>query len=467
MLNIPRVMIAGLCGGSGKTIVSLGVGRAWAQVGRRIKPFKKGPDYIDARWLSLAARAPATNLDPFLLPSRVLRALFQTAAAGFSGALIEGNRGLFDGKDVMGSCSTAEVSRMLAVPVVLVMDCAKMTRTAAALVKGMACFEDGVHIAGVLLNNTAGDRHRAILRAAIEEYTDVPVLGALPRMAENPIPERHMGLWSDAEMTDRYGSLDTVATLLQEHADIDHIWDIACAAPAWPVAEDVWSLMPQGTGQGPVRIGYVRDRALWFYYEENIEALQRAGACMVELSLLDDAPWPCLDGLYLGGGFPETCARQLADNVVVRERVRTLAAQNMPIYAECGGLMYLGRTLCCQGHEYPMAGVFPIATSVHKRPQGLGYVEATVTQDTPFHAEGTTVRGHEFHYSQAHVLGGESVRHVLQVRRGQGMGDQVDGLLAGNTFASYTHLFALGETYWAENFVKAARCFRAAAIADL
>ncbi|MFV0422671.1 cobyrinate a,c-diamide synthase [Oleidesulfovibrio sp.] len=463
-MRIPRVIIAGLNGGSGKTIVSLGVSRAWALAGRNIKPFKKGPDYIDARWLALATENQATNLDPFLVPQNVMQALFWTAAQGYDGALIEGNRGLFDGKDVTGSCSTAEVARLLNTPVVLVMNCTKMTRTAAAILSGMVNFEQGLNIAGVVLNNTATDRHRAILRSSIEQYTDVPVLGALPRMCENPIPERHMGLWSDTEMDDVAGPLNAVAAYLRKHVDVDRIWDLAAAAPEQKSVDSVWDLLPVSSRAKPdsasVRIGYVRDAALWFYYEENLEALRRAGAELVELSLLDDAEWPELDGLYLGGGFPETLAEKLAANEAARNRVRRFSEMNMPVYAECGGFMYLGAMLRYEGREYPMSGVFPVCTTIHSRPQGLGYVEASVVEENPFHAKGTQVRGHEFHYSRAEALAGHKVCYSLKMERGEGMGADADGLVVRNTFASYTHLFALGEPHWALNFVNAAREYK-------
>jgi cobyrinic acid a,c-diamide synthase len=461
-VSIPRVIIAGLNGGSGKTIVSLGLCRAWTRAGRNVKPFKKGPDYIDARWLALATGNPATNLDPYLVSAQVMRSLFVTAGKGYDGAVIEGNRGLYDGKDVTGSCSTAEVARQLDTPVVLVMNCTKMTRTAAALVGGMAAFEPDLNLAGVVLNQTANERHRGVLRAAIEQYTDVPVLGALPRMRSNPIPERHMGLWSDTEMHDSRSPLDSVADFLCDNADVERIWQIARQVPAADSAliPDLWDMLPADAAAGPVRIGYVRDAALWFYYEENLEALRRAGAELVELTLLDDAPWPELHGLYLGGGFPETLAERLSANIAARARVKSLSEAGMPVYAECGGFMYLGRTLRYGGVEYPMADVFPVCTTVHERPQGLGYVEARVVEDNPFHATGTRVRGHEFHYSRAVAYEGESVRHAFRMERGEGMGEDADGMIVRNTFAGYTHLFAPGEPHWAVNFVRAAARYR-------
>ncbi|UZP66215.1 cobyrinate a,c-diamide synthase [Desulfovibrio mangrovi] len=461
-MHKPRIIIAGLNGGTGKTITSLGTTRAWVRKGLSIKPFKKGPDYIDAKWLGLAALKPATNLDPYLLSDEMLRALFRTSVEAYDGALIEGNRGLFDGKDLTGTCSTAELARILDTPVILAMDCTKMTRTAAAIVSGIINFEEGVRIAGVILNRTANDRHRSILRQTIEHYTGVPVLGALPKMRQNPIPERHMGLISDQEYDPDNDPLDTVADLISDNCDVDAMWQAACSASPVPAAPDLWSLVPVAEpAEAPVRIGYVRDAALWFYYEENLQALRHAGAELVELSLLSSDPWPELDALYLGGGFPETLAQRIADNTGIREHIKALAESGLPIYAECGGFMVLSRSLVYQGTEYPMTGVFPVSTHLCERPQGLGYIDATVTLENPYHPTGSIIKGHEFHYSKCVVDEGAEPAFGLQMDRGFGMGSDKDGLVYKNVFASYTHLFALGEPHWAVNLVLAARKRRA------
>ncbi|THB64886.1 MAG: cobyrinate a,c-diamide synthase, partial [Desulfovibrio sp.] len=369
-MNLPRIIIAGLSGGSGKTLVSLGLARAFVERGLKVKPFKKGPDYIDAAWLGLAAKADPANLDPHIMDRELVLPLFLDRMQGSDLGLVEGNRGLFDGKDLSGSCSTSELSRRLQAPVVLVIDGTKMTRTAAAIVKGCLEFEPGLDLAGVIINRTAGVRHRAMLKAAIEEYTGVPVLGMLPKIAEDPIPERHMGLVSVREYARAEEILGSLARIVEESVDIDAVLAIANKGSGLELSrhEMLWP-RSVADGQRPT-IGYVRDAALWFYYEENLEALRRAGAELVEVSLLDDDPWPELHGLYLGGGFPETQAEILAANVSRREQVKALADAGMPIYAECGGFMYLGQFLRFQGQEYPMAGVFPVTTEIHAKPQG-------------------------------------------------------------------------------------------------
>ena len=464
----PRLVLAGLSGGAGKTILSLGICRALAAAGLRVRPFKKGPDYIDAAWLGLAAGRDAANLDPFLLPPERIPSLFLEKSADCDISIIEGNRGIFDGMDVAGSCSTAALARTLAAPVVLILDATKMTRTAAAIVAGVAAFEPGLNLAGVVLNRTAGARHRDILRESIESLAGVPVLGMLPKISENPIPERHMGLMSMREQSGVAPILDGIATVIRDTVDLDRIVALARLAPELPDAPaPVWPA-PRGDGRRPL-IGVVRDAALWFYYPENCEALERAGAKLVPVSILDDAPWPALDGLYLGGGFPETQAATLAANLPVREHVRALAAAGLPIYAECGGFMYLGQGLVVDGTYYPMAGVFPVTTTLCARPQGLGYSLARVVRDNPYHPVGTVLRGHEFHYSKCQATlgscGGPGTdlpgpeAFALAMERGVGMLNGLDGLTTANTFAAYTHIHADGAPHWADHFVAAALAY--------
>ncbi|WP_147818748.1 cobyrinate a,c-diamide synthase [Salidesulfovibrio onnuriiensis] len=461
--TFPRLLIAGLSGGTGKTIVSLGLARAWTRAGKSVRSFKKGPDYIDATWLGLASRRFCTNLDPYFLSGETLRSLVHERMQGCDVGLIEGNRGLFDGKDEQGSCSSSELARQLETPVVLAIDCTKMTRTVAAIVQGCAHFEPGLRLAGVICNRTAGERHRAILRRSIEEHTDVPVLGMLPKFRENPIPERHMGLMSDQEYDPAsYGghdqALDAIADVVGEWLDLDALWRVAESAPEFGEPAPLW---PEPAAEKCVRIGYVHDEALWFYYQENLEALERAGAELVRLSLLDDQPWPEIHGLYLGGGFPETLALRLANQSRTRIHVKNFSEAGMPIYAECGGFMYLCDTLEYDGSVYPMAGVFPVATSFCPRPQGLGYTEAEAVADTPFYARGTRVRGHEFHYSRCVAAKSGNLRFALKMERGNGMLDGCDGLVSNSTFAGYNHIHALAVPDWAPRFVAAALKFKA------
>lgn len=456
-LSCPRVLVAGLSGGSGKTIVSLGLARAFTDQGLLVQPFKKGPDYIDAQWLSLASRRVTTNLDPFLCSSQVLQNLFWQRAAGADIALLEGNRGLYDGKDMLGTYSSAELAKALRCPVLVVADCTKVTRTMAAMVQGLVAFDPGVDIRGVILNRVAGGRHRKILRQTIEHYADVPVLGVLPKIPTNPIPERHMGLMSEAEL----GSdpFTVLASFVRENIDLDACLRVATAAPEY--VADVHPVFSKAPLSPRVRLGVARDAALWFYYQENLDALAHAGAELVEFSLLEDASLPDVHGLYLGGGFPETLAQGLALNRGMRAAVLAQVEAGLPVYAECGGLMYLSREVIFEGATYPMADVFPVTAKVFPRPQGHGYMTSVVATSNPFYLRESVLSGHEFHYSRC--LGLERCpEFVFRIERGQGMTSGWDGVLRRNCLAGYMHTHALGNPDWACNFVHAAERYKAA-----
>ena len=452
-----RLVISGLSGGSGKTLVSLGLTRLFARRGLVVQPCKKGPDYIDYAWLALAAGRPAACLDPYFLEDNALLRQFSHVCARRPSelAVIEGNRGLFDGRDVEGTCSTAHVARLLKAPVVLTMNCAKMTRTAAAIVSGIARFEPDLHLAGVILNNVAGERHGSMLRRAVETYTDIPVMGILPRMRKNPLPERHMGLSLDEADPAARSVLDSLADLMEENSDAGVFLSLARTAP--PLPDFPGTCSGQTPQPNPV-IGYVHDKALWFYYEENLEALREAGAKLVRLSLFDDAPWPKLDGLYLGGGYPELFADEISASPHLEE-IRALSLAGRPIYAECGGFMVLCDALMLDDGPRPMAGLLPPRPRFFRRPQGLGYVTARVTAKNPFHPLGSVWRGHEFHYSRCEWPEGPLPACSLELSPGTGMyekgGIHYDGLLSRRTFACWTHLFAPAVPHWAKNFVRA------------
>ena len=457
--NFPRITLAGLKGGSGKTIVSLALCRLFSQKGLNVKPFKKGPDYIDAKWLSLACGNSASNLDPFLFPTQKVKSLFWSFSREFDLALIEGNRGLFDGKDVQGSYSTAELSRILETPVILVIDCTKVTRTVAAIVLGCKLFEKDLNLAGVILNQTAGPRHRTITRQSIEKYTDIPVLGALPKFGDNPIPERHMGLISDQEHEGGENIFKGICEAVSRNVDLDAILDIARKAPAITESLPPVFLQQMQAGKDSPVIGVVRDKALWFYYQENLDALKDRGARLVDLSLLSGEEWPEIHGLYLGGGFPETMAASLDENVLLKEKLRKLTLNGLPIYAECGGFMYLAQSLEYEDRCYSMAGIFPLRTRLFKKPQGHGYVSAEVVGKNPFFPVGAKITGHEFHYSRC-IPVPEDICFCYSLSRGVGINKGFDGLSFRNVLAGYMHIHAFGAGGWAANFVRAAGFYK-------
>ena len=453
--SCPRLLLAALRGGAGKTTLTLGLLAAWRDQGQRLVPFKKGPDYIDPAWHALAAGCPSHNLDPFLMEGDQILALVSRYAAQADALLIEGNRGLYDGLDAQGTYSTAELAKFLSTPVILVVDCTMRTRTTAALVLGCQHFDPEVPIQGVILNQIARPRHEDLIRNAIEHYCGIPVLGAIPRLKCAVFPERHMGLVPPQEHATALKAVNTARDLAQRYLDLEGLWQVACQAPPL-LPTDIPEPLPF-TGE-PVTIGVIRDSAFQFYYPENLEALEQQGARLVEINALEDPLLPPqLDGLYIGGGFPETHARQLSENLSFRHAVKAAAQAGLPIYAECGGLMYLGEAIHTQGKKFPMVGLFPYEFIMGKRPQGHGYTILEVALDNPFFPKGTILKGHEFHYSRIQPDPGPQENLVLKVTRGAGLGGQREGLVYQNVLATYTHLHALGSPEWAPGFVRRAR----------
>jgi cobyrinic acid a,c-diamide synthase len=453
------LLLSALRGGAGKTTLTLGLLAAWREQGRRLVPFKKGPDYIDPAWHALAAGVPSHNLDPFLMEGDQIMNLVARHAAQADALLIEGNRGLYDGLDAQGTYSTAELAKMLSTPVVLVVDCTMTTRTAAALVLGCQHFDPQVTLKGVIINQVARPRHEDLLRTAIEHYCGIPVLGAVPRLKCEVFPERHMGLVPPQEHAAARRAVTAARDLAVRHLNLDGLWEVAAQAPPLPERPQAAPLCAAVCD--PVTIGVIQDSAFQFYYPENLEALREQGAALVGVSALDDPDLPeGLHALYIGGGFPETHARQLAGNEGFRQAVKAAARAGLPIYAECGGLMYLGRSLQVGGERFPMVGLFPYDFVMGKRPRGHGYTILEVTADNPYFPRGAVLKGHEFHYSRLQPEPGAEAAMAFRVVRGAGLEGQREGLLYKNVLATYTHLHALGAPEWAPALVRQAREYR-------
>ncbi len=456
-MNVPRVLIAGLRGGSGKTIVSLGLAAAWHRRGQRVAPFKKGPDYIDAAWLSAAAGRPCRNLDLFLMPPEAARTSFVSTACDADVAVIEGNRGLFDGMDAEGSYSTAELAKLLQVPVLLVVDCTKATRSVAAVVLGCQRLDPEVPLRGVILNQMAGPRHAAVVREAIQRVCGLPVVGCVARIRDPLLAERHLGLVPPPEHGGRACAVEQAADLAERYLDLPAIRRLAGTAPR---LDDPSAAPEEEVASSSVRIGVFRDAAFQFYYPENLEALKRAGAEVVEISPIRATEVPKVDALYIGGGFPETQASALSSNRSFRASLRGVIERGLPVYAECGGAVYLGETLRYERQSYPMAGVFPAVFGFQRKPQGHGYVEMKTVRANPFYGVGQAVRGHEFHYTYLDAATADDLTFAFRVGRGQGFGDHRDGLCRRNVLALYTHVHALGTPRWAPALVAAAVRFK-------
>lgn len=456
----PRLMVAALRGGSGKTVVSLGLLAAWRLAsGLRVVPFKKGPDYIDASWLAKAASQPCYNLDPYLMkPEEILSSFIQHSDVG-DGSLVEGNRGLYDGVDVQGSFSTAELAKLLAAPVVLVLDATKVTRTAAALVLGCQQLDPEVNIAGVVLNQVAGRRHETVLRGAIEKYCGVPVVGVVPKDIQNFFPERHLGLVPPQESCDVAGAMEYAAQRMTECLDLQALWRIASGAG--PLGRMAAAPLPIKAPERrePLVIGVIRDSAFQFYYPENLEALQERGAAIIEISSFEKRPLPSVDALYIGGGFPETHLEVLAENKIFRQSLKTEIEAGLPVYAECGGLMFLCRNIVSQERSFPVAGVFPFDVVMEKKPQGHGYTVLECVKENPFFPKGKCFKGHEFHYSR--VVGVEgAVPFVFRLKKGHGIVAGWDGMCYKRVLASYSHVHAVGNQGWADAVVAAGLEYR-------
>jgi cobyrinic acid a,c-diamide synthase len=454
-LSIPRVVVAGLKGGSGKTTLSIGLIGALRRRGLKVAAFKKGPDYIDAGWLASASGAPCYNLDPYLMGKENIPTSFAAHAAGSDCAVVEGNRGLFDGMDAAGSMATSAVARQLKAPVILIVDCTKATRSIAAILKGVEGFERGLRLGGFVLNHVAGKRHERVIRESIEKYLKTPVLGAIPRLREMKMPERHMGLTPQQEHPEVEDAIEWAAGVVEGHVDIDAVLAAARKAPSLEVETG-----PPGTRRARKRprVGVIVDSAFQFYYPENFDALEERGAELVRISALTDKSLPALDALYIGGGFPETHAIALSENRSFRRSLKQAAEGGLPIYAECGGLIYLGRRLRLEGKSHPMAGVLPISFELKRRPQAHGYTALEVTKANPFLKRGLEIRGHEFHYSKVtDVQTGGGVSFAFRMLRGEGISEGMDGLQYKNVLATYTHLHALGFPEWAQGVMKAAR----------
>ncbi len=458
--DIPRVLIAALKGGAGKTLVTLGLVAALRQRGLKVAVFKKGPDYIDANWLSFAADSPCYNLDSYLMEKEVILGSFVRRSSGCDIAVIEGARGLFDGVDSSGAYSSAELAKELRSPAILIVEGSKMSGTAAALVKGCQIMDPDLMLEAVILNRVAGERHENILKSSIMMASGIPTVGSVAKQTLKNFPQRHLGLLPIEEHPGAFDLIEQVRVVISRSVDIDAIIDTARKAPILqthfgPVSGDRFV-----DSRHRVKIGLLRDAAFQFYYQDNLDALRGAGADLVEISALDDKSLPEIHGLYIGGGFPETNAGALSANVTFRKSLAEAVESGLPVYAECGGLMYLSRSVAIDDHEFPMAGVFPLVTVLKRKPQGLGYTEVEVIGANPFFPQGAVIRGHEFHYSSVLLEKDARPHYALKVMRGFGMDGMHDGICVKNAMGSYLHVHALGVRSWAGAMVNKALEFR-------
>ncbi len=431
---------------SGKTTVSIGLARGLRDRGLRVAPCKKGPDYIDPLWLARAAGAPCYNLDFNTQADDEIVATFLHAPAGIR--LVEGSKGLYDSVDVEGQYSTAALSRLLQLPVVLVVDAAGMTRGVAPLLAGYRAFES-VDLAGVILNRVGGSRHESKLRAAIERYTDLVVFGAIGREAAVSIPERHLGLVPSNEHHDSEGTITRIAGAIEKGVDVDALYRAMGTTRAR--ASSIASPPPTDAG---VTLAVARDAAFGFYYADDLDYLERRGVTLAFFSPLNDGRLPACDALFIGGGFPESFGPRLAANQSMRESIREFVRFGGLIHAECGGTMYLGEAIHTADGTHEMTGVLPIVTQMQSRPAGRGLVRLSPTAAHPWASGPCEISAHEFHHARQ-VESTTPLDYAFDVVRGFGADGRRDGIVADNVLATWAHQRHTQSNPWLDAFVTA------------
>ncbi len=456
---MPRVFISAAHKSSGKTTLTLGLCAALHARGHAVQPFKKGPDYIDPLWLGMAAQRPCYNLDFHMMRHDEIEQQFARGAAAARISLIEGNKGLYDGLDLDGSNSNAALAKLLDAPVVLVIDARGMTRGVAPLILGYQAFDRDIRIAGVILNNLGGSRHESKLRAVIEHYTDVEVIGAVQHDASLQIAERHLGLVPANEQQAALERIRHVGERVAAQVDLERLLAIADSADA----REAPASPPARSTAERVRVAIAHDQAFGFYYSEDLDTLRAANVELVEVDTLHAESLPDVDGLIIGGGFPEMFMAELDANASLRADIRRAIEAGLPTYAECGGLMYLSQSLSWQGQTRQMVGVVPGDTVMHERPVGRGYVRLQPTGEDRWQ-ESETIPAHEFHYSSLENLPNDSI-YAYKVTRGHGIDGQQDGYQRYNLLAAYAHRRGTGEQGWITPFLNQVRAHKARAAA--
>lgn len=445
-----RVLISAAHKSSGKTTVSIGLCAALTNRGHSVQPFKKGPDYIDPMWLSQASGRACRNLDLYMMDRDEIVSTFVRNSSEFN--LVEGNKGLYDGLALDGSNSNAALAEILDLPVVLVIDARGMTRGIAPLILGYQAFDKNIKIAGVILNNLGGSRHESKLREVIAHYTDVPVVGAIQHDKRLMIIERHLGLMPSNESKESASRIQMLGEAIENQVDLDMLISITRMEPIKAPENATASILHTAD---KVKIGIARDRAFGFYYPDDLDALVAAGAEIVPFDTLLDQRLPQVDAVFIGGGFPEVFAAELEANTPMRKDIGHAIENGMPVYAECGGLMYLSRQITYKGVTHAMVGAIPGDVMMHDKPVGRGYVQLAENQQHPWpHTidNGIAIRAHEFHYSSLENLPSDS-KFAFRVARGHGIDGKNDGYLKNNLLASYAHLRSVGSCNWATRFV--------------
>jgi cobyrinic acid a,c-diamide synthase len=452
-------VVAGIASGVGKTTVALALIAAYRRRGLVVQPFKCGPDFIDGGHHARASGRASRNLDGWMLAVERNREIFSRGSAMADLCVVEGVMGLFDGVNGRSDAgSTAEIARWLGLPVILVVDASSIARSAAALVHGFASFDPALTVAGVIFNRVAGPSHYQLLQDALDSGTRVRAFGYLPRRKNIEIPERHLGLVTADENVVPASTFALLGDLAEETIDLNEV--LEAAAPASAKTDDV-----PPDSRATVRIGVARDQAFSFYYQDNLDALRRAGAEIVEFSLLHDGRLPeAVDCLYLGGGYPEVFAQELAANRSMIVDVRRAAEEGLPIYAECGGLMYLAREIVTKNGAVAMAAVLPLSVEMTEKLVNFGYTEVSLISDGLLGVAGSQARGHSFHFSRIRDSG--SLESLYRAKSARTKHEEPDGFRVKNVFASYIHLHFLSNPAMAQAFVQYVEDWRSSRILE-
>ncbi|SMC81978.1 cobyrinic acid a,c-diamide synthase [Desulfocicer vacuolatum DSM 3385] len=469
-------VIAGTGSGSGKTTASLGI-MAWlAKMGYRVAPFKVGPDFIDPGHHTALTGTPSRNLDSWMLTQEVNQNIFARGCKDKDVAVVEGVMGLFDGySGVSEAGSTAQMAKWLGLPVLLLVDARSMARSAAAIVKGFEEFDPDIKFAGVIFSKTGSDRHYEYLKEAVEDKCRMKCLGHLPRNENLVMPERHLGLVTSDEHLVSSTMVNTLVSMINDHTDLKKMvttlpeikTEIETKLPDFDKGNTTPAFSPAlcEKKENKIRIAVARDKAFCFYYPENLEFLESAGAEPVFFSPMKDKYLPGnIHGIYLGGGYPELFAETLSKNIAMKQQIKEKSDQGMPVYGECGGFMYLcSHIIGMDGAtQYPMTGCFPFTAVMSKKMRSLGYREILLEQDCLVGKKGDILRGHEFHYSSLEddTLGYDGMQRIYKASARAGRNVSLEGYCRSNTLGSYMHIHFGSHPGAARTFVISCHNFR-------
>ncbi|AWB09974.1 cobyrinic acid a,c-diamide synthase [Thermodesulfobium acidiphilum] len=450
--SFKKVLISAPFGRSGKTSFSIGLARALSRKGYKVQTFKKGPDFIDPSWLSMSSGRFCRNLDLFMMDKETVLRSFITSSIDADIAIVEGAMGLYDGIDYLGTGSTAEIAKIIDSPIIFVLPVQRITRSSAALIKGYVEFDKEIDIRGIILNKVARDRQKNLIINALKHYNLPEVLASFPKDDKRlSIPDRHLGLIPAKERSELNSVIDSFADAVNEHMNWDLFFNIT---KSYEVSSEVLGDLVNFERLFDVRIGIIQDISFSFYYPEVFDFLKKLGAKIEIINSLADKHLPDIDVLYIGGGFPEVFAKELEKNDSLRRSIKEFGENNYPIYAECGGLMYLSDFIENDGNKYNMVGLLPFGIHMDKKPVGHGYEEVEVFEENPFFRKGIRIKGHEFHHSSVSISRSTDIKFSMKVLRGNGIMNKLDGVVYKRVMASYLHIHPLGFKDFVANLLR-------------